>query len=594
MSSEYSRKGKGGFYGVRKGRHGLQACVFMHWHDCKAFVEGYEEADYRVFADLEDAAEYAMMMNNNNSPTPSSDSSEDESKNYSENDNDESEDDEEEEEIPTLGKEAIDHYYEERGLEQPTPMLPPFEEIKIKGDHDNIRHNNLDKLTPDDMFSQKNNNRSTVGEVQRQQLLEVPYANGRRLTTTTITVDDESVGVKRKAESTNDEMNVMAKTCRFSNSGSADEFVRSEGRENKTWELNIQKAQEFLYLERIKLEDDQKLIICSRPNHVKDKKISSWLQRQVVSFKKGTLKMSRQERLMTDLNWDVQKAVDFCTCYIFEEEWQQMYDKLCQFYAKHGHSNVSPTEHSDLSKWVSRQKEEYKKLRQTNKPSKLDLHKIQKLNHVQFPFPKNKGKKYKWAERLDQLKNYKEIYGNLKIPRFFDTPQFPGLGDWVDTQRYYYDKFFHSPHNFKNANRIPQQQRERLKKLEQIGLEFPPIQERRPVSKWGDMLELLRKYKRKHGHLMVPQKEPLLGQWVKGQRKTYNYLKAGKPSNMTEEKVDQLNEIGFEFDGKKRPKFLRGGQNNSLSEKEVEVDLTIDTQSVNESHDESDGSSTHY
>ena len=94
MSSEYSRKGKGGFYGVRKGRHGLQACVFMHWHDCKAFVEGYEEADYRVFADLEDAAEYAMMMNNNNSPTPSSDSSEDESKNYSENDNDESEEDE--------------------------------------------------------------------------------------------------------------------------------------------------------------------------------------------------------------------------------------------------------------------------------------------------------------------------------------------------------------------------------------------------------------------------------------------------------------------------------------------------------------------
>ena len=106
----------------------------------------------------------------------------------------------------------------------------------------------------------------------------------------------------------------------------------------------------------------------------------------------------------------------------------------------------------------------------------------------------------------------------------------------------------------------------------------------------GDMLELLRKCKRNDSHLMVPQKKSLLCQWVKGHRKQYNYLKTGKPSNKTEEKVDQLDEIGFEFHGKKQPKFLRRAQNNSIYNKEV--DSTIDTQSPNESHEESDGSST--
>ena len=601
MSSIYSEKGKGGFYGVRKGRHGLQSCVFMYWHDCKGFVEGYEEAEFRIFGELEDAVEYVMMIKENNNSVHSSESSEAESKNHS---SDDDNDDDDEEEIPLLSKEAMERYYAERGLERPTPMLPPFEGIKIKGDPDSKIHNNnsINNLTPDEMYSQKNNNNisrveeidkddSEDSEEEEEELLQGSDNDDGNRTTTN--VDDESVGFKRKAESSNnDEMMNIAKTCRYSSS--TDKFVRSDGRENKAWELNIQKAQEFLYLERMKLEDDKRSIICSRPNHVKDKKISSWLQRQVVSFKKGTLKLSRQERLMNDLEWDIQKAVDFCTCYIFEEDWQQMYGKLCEFYSNHGHSNVSPTEHSDLSKWVSRQKEEYKKLRSTNKPSKLDLHKIQKLNHVQFPFPKNKGKKYKWVERLEQLKSYKELHGNLKIPRFYDTPQFPGLGDWVDTQRYYYDKFFHSPHNFKNANRIPQQQRERLKKLEQIGLEFTPLNERRPVSKWADMLELLRKYKRKHGHLMVPQKEPLLGQWVKGQRKQYNYLRAGKPSNMTEEKVSELNEIGFEFDGKKRTKDFRKVENITITTTKKEVDLTNDILSGNESHDESDDCSTNF
>ena len=41
---------------------------------------------------------------------------------------------------------------------------------------------------------------------------------------------------------------------------------------------------------------------------------------------------------------------------------------------------------------------------------------------------------------------------------------------------------------------------------------------------------------------------PKFGQWVSTQRSTYRYYQAGKPSPMTEERIQDLESLGFEWE----------------------------------------------
>jgi hypothetical protein len=68
-----------------------------------------------------------------------------------------------------------------------------------------------------------------------------------------------------------------------------------------------------------------------------------------------------------------------------------------------------------------------------------------------------------------------------------------------------------------------------------------------PETKWNNMLKDLAKFKEEHGHTNVPQRNNTLGQWVNTQRKNLVYREKGKRSHITQQRMDMLNEIGFDW-----------------------------------------------
>ncbi len=64
---------------------------------------------------------------------------------------------------------------------------------------------------------------------------------------------------------------------------------------------------------------------------------------------------------------------------------------------------------------------------------------------------------------------------------------------------------------------------------------------------WQTRLEELKEYKAKNGHVEVPQKYLPLGTWVNKQRNEYNKIQKGVKSQLTQERISQLNSINFRW-----------------------------------------------
>ena len=75
------------------------------------------------------------------------------------------------------------------------------------------------------------------------------------------------------------------------------------------------------------------------------------------------------------------------------------------------------------------------------------------------------------------------------------------------------------------------------------------------AAKWEENFAELLEYKRTHGDCLVKynyEANPKLAGWVNRQRKLYKQMTSGKKSQMTQERVQKLQEVGFVFS-------LRGG-----------------------------------
>ena len=142
-----------------------------------------------------------------------------------------------------------------------------------------------------------------------------------------------------------------------------------------------------------------------------------------------------------------------------------------------------------------------------------------------------------WLTRYEELVAYKIEKGDCDVPR--RSKKNPLLSAWVRNQRAQYKLL-------KGGNKSSMT-KERLKKLESIGFDWhlSPLQ-----VFWTDMIKSLESFKAETGHCNVPQnfsKNPKLGTWVSCQRTKFNLLMDGKKSSMTEERMRQLNKIGFDW-----------------------------------------------
>eukprot|EP00591_Stephanopyxis_turris_P002160 CAMPEP_0195530098 /NCGR_PEP_ID=MMETSP0794_2-20130614/32856_1 /TAXON_ID=515487 /ORGANISM="Stephanopyxis turris, Strain CCMP 815" /LENGTH=292 /DNA_ID=CAMNT_0040661519 /DNA_START=41 /DNA_END=919 /DNA_ORIENTATION=- len=139
---------------------------------------------------------------------------------------------------------------------------------------------------------------------------------------------------------------------------------------------------------------------------------------------------------------------------------------------------------------------------------------------------------HKWLSRLKELRSYKYKYGNCHVPK--DCSENPKLGIWVDNQRQQYRLLREGRPSYITP--------ERIRLLESLGFSWFLR------DKWNGRFAELEQYKAVHGNCLVPKEytaNPQLGTWVNNQRTQYQLLKKGKPSQMTQERVNMLNNIGF-------------------------------------------------
>jgi len=75
------------------------------------------------------------------------------------------------------------------------------------------------------------------------------------------------------------------------------------------------------------------------------------------------------------------------------------------------------------------------------------------------------------------------------------------------------------------------------------------------VKSWDNLYEELKRFKAKNGHCIPPvQPATKLRQWVDKVRLEYKKLRAGNLSLLTAQRIQSLNDIGFQFERKVKPR----------------------------------------
>jgi len=140
-----------------------------------------------------------------------------------------------------------------------------------------------------------------------------------------------------------------------------------------------------------------------------------------------------------------------------------------------------------------------------------------------------------WAERFNDLCTYREEKGNCLVPHTYKKNL--ALARWVKRQRYQYKLMMQGKSSTMTE--------ERVKALEEIGFVWDS-----QGAAWGERLDELRDFRTIYMHCNVPSnysENPQLATWVKCQRRQYKLHMEGKPSNMTAQRIRDLESVGFEW-----------------------------------------------
>ena len=142
----------------------------------------------------------------------------------------------------------------------------------------------------------------------------------------------------------------------------------------------------------------------------------------------------------------------------------------------------------------------------------------------------------KWTERFEELLVFRESKGHCLVPHTY--PENPPLARWVKRQRYQY--------KLMNEGKQSSMTKERVKDLEDIGFIWDSHE-----AAWGERLRELLAFKAETGNCLVPSNypaNPQLATWVKCQRRQYKLYREQRQTNMTAERIAELEQHGFEWE----------------------------------------------
>ena len=193
--------------------------------------------------------------------------------------------------------------------------------------------------------------------------------------------------------------------------------------------------------------------------------------------------------------------------------WAEYFAKLLQYKQRHGDCNVPQNwdENPALPFWVSNQ-------RQRHRLRKLRPDRERRLSEIGFIWNAFDAT---WEEGFSKLLQYKRQHGDCNVRR--GPAKDRDLANWVHSQR--------------KARRDGRLSDEQVRRLTEQGFIWEPFD-----ATWEEMFSALMDYKKKEGHLNVPQgwrENPRLASWVSTQRKIKN------KGQLSDERIRRLEREGF-------------------------------------------------
>lgn len=128
---------------------------------------------------------------------------------------------------------------------------------------------------------------------------------------------------------------------------------------------------------------------------------------------------------------------DVMTVHEDDPGWDEQFKALVAFYKENGHCKV-PARYSSnpkLGRWVMTQRRQFTLMVQ-GYSSALTIERIQRLESIGFTWSVRPEPKSSWNIKFEELKAYKELFGNCMVPQRYQAN--PSLGTWVHTQRRQY------------------------------------------------------------------------------------------------------------------------------------------------------------
>lgn len=283
---------------------------------------------------------------------------------------------------------------------------------------------------------------------------------------------------------------------------------------------------------------------CQVPRHIREyAELGKWVHTQQQEYairKEGRLSILDDERIkllnQIEFSWTKQGPTHKRAP---RTPWDANLEALRQFKEEFGHTNV-PRSYKKvlrLGVWVSAQRTNYHRMK-AGKPTTMTEDNAAKLDALGFSWSV-RAPQVSWDDRFEELRQYKETYGDCQVPSRFNAN--PRLGSWVCAQRHQYmlSKRGHKSHL----------NEERIRKLEDIGFKWED-EDGQPMSQFEEKLFELRQYKAEFGDCEVSEnfsRNPGLGKWVTNMRNEYRTFLEGKSSSMTEERMGILNNLGFSW-----------------------------------------------
>ena len=236
--------------------------------------------------------------------------------------------------------------------------------------------------------------------------------------------------------------------------------------------------------------------------------------------------------------------------------------ELMAFRSREGHCRVPVDNKSALGRWVASLRSQYSSLQKGYPTADLTEERLMILRNIDFIWDLQQfDSDARWKRQFEELVAYKRENGHCNAPQ--STP----LGKWVKMQRENYRETQLRAQGALPQNRTkprPTLSEERIAQLNSIGFQWKVAP---PAAGWEHRYEELVEYKRLHGDCNVPQAWPenrQLGRWVMKQRCQYTLRQKGDRCQITDERIQRLNDLGFSWTA---PSFRK----NKKGEKEFDI-----------------------